>query len=709
MLCVFFFSIWKDELLVAVYPVLRALLLMRLSTKIVCSSCALIASVLAAWKLLRRESAPSKAQQVEQKPNEQLLPAASIVPSNVKIVVFYASCGGTAKTLANLLTETLGDRGVGSVALVTPDNVTDLDSFTAIMTTCQLCLGIVATTGDGSVPQDFQRIFSYMRSATKPWTEACHFSILGLGDSKYQQFCKAGNDVAKCCTQGGLSPCISDSGILHSDATSDPTHSRTFGNWMESILAIIPTYTGLVVGPLSISPPTQRRFQVQSLASAQSVDAAVTVPFVLSPSMMEPTPTRPARLLVKQVTPCLKGGSEHQIVHVALDVRAYPRLTYEAGDHIGILPPNSNSCVDELLMFIGAGSVEADACVRVQLNTMSAARATPASMFPLPVVSWRFVLTWYLDISRIPVMQSIQHIIRCCQATAAEKERMMGLVANVDAYQAMLDSLAEQLRHRAIRLVDVLRLVLPETKSVPLDRLCECLPSLQPRYYSIASDPVSHTDGSLEILVRVIDDGVASQHLASFPQHVYGFIRKSTFHLPKGRNKSVLMIGPGTGLAPLLGFLHRRGALMKKQLRSSNASVGNTNKFINDQCQMWLFHGCRHKEDWTHYLEGLVQPHIDSHTLHHRFVCFSREDTPPSTGARRYVQHMLEERASDIVAVLLHPTTVVFICGDAKRMARDVRETLERILCTFGGLEPHAAAHHIKKMMLSQRYLEDVW
>ncbi|CUI15165.1 cytochrome P450, putative, partial [Bodo saltans] len=191
----------------------------------------------------------------------------------------------------------------------------------------------------------------------------------------------------------------------------------------------------------------------------------------------------------------------------------------------------------------------------------------------------------------------------------------------------MLESLSQDLQHRPVRLVDVLRAKFPKTKSVPFDRLCECLPSLQPRYYSIASDPMSHVDGSLEIFVRLIKGGVASQHLASHPHHVYGFIRKSSFHLPKGRNKPILMIGPGTGIAPLLGFLHRRSAQMRKQQRSGS---------VQDNGPVWLFHGCRLREHYTHRIEGLVEAHVDSNALQHLFVCFSREETPRGTADRRY-------------------------------------------------------------------------
>ncbi|CUI15164.1 FAD-binding protein, putative [Bodo saltans] len=397
---------------------------MQFSNRLICmGSVVAVCSVIAAWKLLTKSCVTRTTLQRDIKVPTETPPSLLRVLQGAKIVVFYASCGGTATTLANLLVETLGDREVSSVLLVSPESVVDLDSFSSMMGSCNLCLGIIATTGDGSIPQNFQRIFSFLRCASA--SGASHFSILALGDSKYQYYCKAGEDVAVTLSQRGFCPCISDSGVTRSDAAQDPTHSRAYGLWVESILLTIPLHTDMVVGPLRTSPPIQRRFQVQSLVGDHGVDIGATIPFVLSPTMAEPTPTRPGRFSVKQLIHCLQADSEHQIAQITVGVNDYPKLTYEAGDHIAILSPNPTSVVDELLAFLDEGALTADTCVRIHHNTTSAARATPASSFPRPVVSWRFVLTWYLDISRVPAMQSVQHIIRCCDATTEEKVTML--------------------------------------------------------------------------------------------------------------------------------------------------------------------------------------------------------------------------------------------------------------------------------------------
>lgn len=638
-----------------------------------------------------------------------------------QIIVFYATCSGTAKSLANMLVETLLDRGVDCVTLATHESITDPEALRTMMQRCRLCLGIVATTGDGAVPQEFQRLFAFLRCCTpSQLDDGTHFSILALGDSKYRQFCSAGKEVGKYLQRAGFLPCLSDDGIVCSDANEESSHTRTYGCWVESIIAFLISRLEIPVGPLSASPPIHRRFVVLPEVSSRSttvIDVEHTPPFAMSPSMMEPTMSRPGQFAVTAVASCVPGGSDHPMVHVTLDVSAFAKLSYEAGDHIGILPPNSSGVVDELLSFLDDGRRDADSVVRILQTTKSAARASPASAFPLSDVTWRFVLTWYVDVSCTPSMQALQHMIRCCGAPENERERMMKLVADVDSYRAVLDSVVHSCRtnenNAPIRLTDVLRLVFPAVRSLSLDRLCEGLPRLQPRYYSIASDPSSHIDGTLEILVRVIEHGITSQYLASRPRFVYGFIRKSTFHLPKGKEKSILMIGPGTGLAPLLGFLHRRSAQMKKQ-QSRQKTGGASAVAVNGPASGWgpalLFHGCRYRSDWDHHLMGLVLPHIESSALQQLFLCFSREITSSLLGHdRRYVQHLVNDHATEVAALLLDRSSFVFVCGDAKRMARDVRESLEQILCHSGGLTPSSASDHIKRMIASQRYLEDVW
>lgn len=626
------------------------------------------------------------------------------------IVVMYASCGGTAKGLATMLAESLRDRGVINVVLLGSEEAKDFETFSSILSSCRLCLAVVATTGDGTVPYEFLQVFSFLRkySSCPALRYAQYVSVLGLGDSKYRQFCKAALDVTKCFSRCSFLALLDEHDAKAtmegrcwcSDAADENSHEGNFSRWSELVVRALRVRLGVEVGPIPSSPPAHLRFQVTPVSSFPTT--TIATPFVLSPSMMEPTPTRPGRLRVSRATPCLPEGSNHPIVHVVLDVTEYPRLSYEAGDHIGILAPNARSVVECLLTFLDEGrSGGADVPLKVHQNSTSAARASPASTFPHMVVTWRHVLTWYLDISRFPSLHVLRHMVRCCSASSVEKNFMMQRLSDELQWQRVVE---EVKRHHPegsnLRLVDILRHTFPLCSSVPLSRLCECLPLLQPRFYSIASDPISHP-GSLEIFVRVLKDGVASPYLASQPSLVFGFIRKSQFHLPKNRSKPILMIGPGTGLAPLMGFLHRRGAQHKKQRQPSiNGPAG----------QVWLFHGCRFKEDWTHRLESLVSPHLHAGTLSNLRVCFSREQARSADGSRcRYVQDLMKEQANDVTSLLLDPDSVVLVCGDAQHMARDVRDTIERLLSTVGGMDMSSARDYVRRMISTQRYLEDVW
>ena len=288
---------------------------------------------------------------------------------------------------------------------------------------------------------------------------------------------------------------------------------------------------------------------------------------------------------------------------------------------------------------------------------------------------------------------------------------------------------------------------------VPLDLFLEVTPTMAPRLYSIASDPITHPN-HIEVLVKVVDGGLASSYLhrscsddTNLPT-LYAFVRRSTFHMNSRsiRKTPVLLVGPGTGIAPLAGFLHRRLGYARKTQRTQAPLAPS-----------YLFFGCRHTEvDFV--LDPLLNPPTDNPLLAPWsdlattlatnpdnvltlpvYVALSRQaDTshvlvPPmwSTGAhptpstgdgrRTYVQDLLWERREEVCRVILGCACVgsddsqpvsrgcVYICGDASHMAKDVDRVLGRILVECAGLSEDRANDHLRMMEKSERYMLDVW
>eukprot|EP00656_Telonema_subtile_P012811 TRINITY_DN16475_c0_g1_i4.p1 TRINITY_DN16475_c0_g1~~TRINITY_DN16475_c0_g1_i4.p1 ORF type:complete len:192 (+),score=22.27 TRINITY_DN16475_c0_g1_i4:35-610(+) len=166
-------------------------------------------------------------------------------------------------------------------------------------------------------------------------------------------------------------------------------------------------------------------------------------------------------------------------------------------------------------------------------------------------------------------------------------------------------------------------------------------------------------------------------------------VRKSNFHLPlRAKNRPIIMIGPGTGVAPLIGFMHRRKAWQDKG---------------NDIGDALLFFGCRNKSEdfiYEEFLGGCVS----SGVLTTLDIAFSRDQAE-----KVYVQHRLKDHGDKIWTLINEGGANVYICGDAKYMAKDVEATLLDIFQKQGGMSADKANDFIAKLEKNGKYLKDVW
>jgi NADPH-ferrihemoprotein reductase len=213
---------------------------------------------------------------------------------------------------------------------------------------------------------------------------------------------------------------------------------------------------------------------------------------------------------------------------------------------------------------------------------------------------------------------------------------------------------------------------------------------LQARFYSISSGPAAHPD-AVHVTAAVVREETATGRAHAGPasastlacaavgDRVACFIRHSTFRLPTDPGAPIVMVGPGTGLAPFRGFLQERAAMVKAGKKLGPAL---------------LFFGCRSRAADYIYEEELAG-HLASGALSTLQVAFSR-DGPKKV----YVQHHLAREAAEVAAALAHPRACVYVCGDAKAMAKDVHAALAAAL---GG---EAA---LKTLADEGRYHKDVW
>lgn len=242
--------------------------------------------------------------------------------------------------------------------------------------------------------------------------------------------------------------------------------------------------------------------------------------------------------------------------------------------------------------------------------------------------------------------------------------------------------------------------ILEEFPSVnmPVDHLLELLPFLQPRYYSISSSFTAYPK-SVHITAAVVAynapsgfqvEGVATSFMSRLDlvnKKIPIYIRSSQFRLPTNAKLPVIMIGPGTGLAPFRGFIQERVAQ-----KTGGKEVG----------EMVLFFGCQKQQQHFMYREEL-ENYVNQGVLTRLFTAFSRDQTD-----KIYVQHRLLEQ-KQLVWELLEKGAYVYICGDAKHMARDVNGTLQTIIQAMGGKTEKQAEDFVKMLGQKRRLQQDVW
>lgn len=388
-------------------------------------------------------------------------------------------------------------------------------------------------------------------------------------------------------------------------------------------------------------------------------------PVAVAPATVAaPVPAAPARQAGKPVRvvsaePLTRAGSAKDVRHVVIDL-AGSGLVYEPGDSIGIAARNDPALVAACLRVLGASGDEPVPCPDGQTRGLAEAFAA------------------HLDIAR-PHDRALD-LLAMAAVHPKHAEALRRLAEGEDdAQPADAD------------LLDLLE-AFPSARP-PLADLARALPGLKPRLYSIASSPLG-APGEVHLCVAHVQDtrrgrlrhGVASGFLAG---HAAGagpidaHIQTSHFRLPADPRTPVIMVGPGTGIAPFRAFLQHRAAQGQKG-------------------RAWLFFGDQHRATDFLYEDALAGWRRDG-TLSRLDLAFSRDQ------ARKvYVQDRMLEQAADLWR-WLQEGGHFYVCGDATRMARDVDAALRRIAMTEGRMDEAQAKDWIVALARQGRYLRDVY
>ncbi|XP_069075814.1 methionine synthase reductase [Pleurodeles waltl] len=403
-----------------------------------------------------------------------------------------------------------------------------------------------------------------------------------------------------------------------------------------------------------------------------------------------------------------------------LDISNTPFM-YQPGDSFSVMCPNPDNEVDLLLQRLGLlEEKNAQVCLSILPGTKKRGATLPPH---IPVTnSLKFILTWCLEIRAVPKKAFVRALLEYT-SNGTEKRRLQELCSKQGAadYNRFI-------RDPSVCLLDILHAFPSSTP--PLSLLLEHLPKLQARPYSAASSSLFHP-GKLHFAFNIVDfpscperpvarKGVCTGWLAELVApmlHVKGstlqtdckesketvlpkvsiFSRPSlSFHLPADPSLPIVMVGPGTGISPFIGFLQERSKLRDQHM---DWNFGNT----------WLFFGCRH-HDKDYLFKEELRSFLKNGTLTYLKVCFSRNSPNSSKEVPvKYVQDNLRACARDVARILLKENGFFFVCGDAKNMAKDVNDALLDIISSDLTVDKLEAMKTLATLREEKRYLQDVW
>lgn len=542
-----------------------------------------------------------------------------------KVAVLFATQSGTSERLAKKLVREL--KQLGHI----PD-LASLDSYSpASLAEKTHALILASTYGEGDPPDGALSFFEAISVSSAPRLDNLRYAVFALGDKSYEHFCKFGADLdARVYALGGTRLCERIDCDLEVDVP--------FEEWKTT-----------VVGRLSASG-------VDPVVA--TIAAVPAVSDLLRPHIH--TRDNPYHAEIIEKRPLTHEISSKLTVHVAISLTD-SEVHYEAGDACGVFAQNDSAVVEEILALT---NFPADSIIVLP---------------KLGAVTLVDALTNHLQLSRLTrkMVQAYAALGGC-----SKLEHLLAPDAQKQLDSYMYDR----------GLIDLLE-EWPGLLTSP-SQLIEILPKLTARLYSISSSPTFHS-GELHTTVAVVRyrshnrdrGGVCSTMLSDrlpIGARVPIYIQPNKkFRLPADSAAPIIMIGPGTGVAPFRSFLHERRA------------VGATGR-------NWLFFGERSATTDFLYRDELESMRGDGH-LTRLDTAFSRDQDH-----KVYVQDRMSEFGAEFWK-WLNDGASIYVCGDASRMAKDVDAALHLVVEKHGNKDAEAAKDFVQELQEQNRYHRDVY
>ncbi|MGP6380444.1 NADPH-dependent assimilatory sulfite reductase flavoprotein subunit [Yersinia bercovieri] len=558
---------------------------------------------------------------VDQQPGVVAAPAA-VTPPAVTVTLISASQTGNARRLAEQLRDDL-------LAAKLSVNLVNAGDYKFKQIAQERLLVVVASTqGEGEPAEEAVALHKFLCSKKAPKLPETAFAVFGLGDTSYEHFCQAGKDFDSKLAELGAER-------LLDRVDADVEYQESALQWRQQVVAAL-----------------QARVPAQSTAAVAATPSGAVDEITSSP-YSKTTPLTAQLSVQQKVT---GRHSEKDVRHIEIDL-GDSGLRYQPGDALGVWFDNDPALVDELLALLWLKGDE-------------------------PVG---------IDGQNMPLVQALRSHLELTQNTTVIVDKYAALSRDQTLIALLADKPALQHYAKNTPIVDMVR---QAPSDLNADQLVALLRPLTPRLYSIASSQ-AETETEVHITVGVVRydidgrprAGGASGYLAdrlAVDDDIRIFIEHNdNFRLPANPETPVIMIGPGTGIAPFRAFMQQREAI--------GASGKN-----------WLLFGNPHfTEDFLYQVEW--QRYVKQGLLTRIDLAWSRDQAD-----KIYVQDKLREQGAELWS-WIQQGAHIYVCGDANRMAKDVEQVLLDVVAEHGAMDTEQADEYLSELRLARRYQRDVY